>query len=93
MVDGGLNVVVVGGGPTGVETAGAMAELYRAGFAKDYPNVPQEQARMIARRGRPELFAMFKQDIRTYAKKALEKRVSRCFSRRSSLRSGPRGCC
>ena len=28
--DGALNVVVVGGGPTGVETAGAIAELYRA---------------------------------------------------------------
>src|SRR5262245_8779392 len=27
--DGGLNVVVVGGGPTGVESAGAIAELYR----------------------------------------------------------------
>ena len=35
--DGALNVVVVGGGPTGVETAGAIAELYRGDFAKDYP--------------------------------------------------------
>ncbi len=34
--DGALNAVVVGGGPTGVETAGALAELYRADFAKDY---------------------------------------------------------
>src|SRR5262245_48396977 len=35
--DGALNVVVVGGGPTGVETAGAVAELYRNAFANDYP--------------------------------------------------------
>src|SRR4029077_17097455 len=40
--DGALNVVVVGGGPTGVETAGAMAELYRNGFSKDYPAISQE---------------------------------------------------
>ena len=32
--DGALNVVVVGGGPTGVETAGALAELYRADLAE-----------------------------------------------------------
>ncbi len=36
--DGALNIVVVGGGPTGVETAGALAELYRGDFAKDYPD-------------------------------------------------------
>ena len=45
--DGALNVVIVGGGPTGVETAGALAELYRADFAGDYPSLPQEQARVI----------------------------------------------
>src|SRR3954454_11653953 len=44
--DGALNVVVVGGGPTGVETVGALAELYRSNFSKDYPEIPQEKARL-----------------------------------------------
>lgn len=35
--DGALNVVIVGGGPTGIESAGALAELYSGDFAKDYP--------------------------------------------------------
>src|SRR6185369_5401484 len=45
--DGALNVVVVGGGPTGVESAGAIAELYRGDFEKDYPSVSQERARVV----------------------------------------------
>src|SRR5207253_2142485 len=40
--DGALNVVVVGGGATGIETAGALAELYRGNFAKDYPGNAEE---------------------------------------------------
>jgi NADH dehydrogenase len=72
--DGALNVVIVGGGPTGVETAGALAELYRSDFAKDFPALPQESARLILVEAGPELFAMFKPNLRRYAKKALEKR-------------------
>ena len=73
--DGALNVVVVGGGPTGVETAGAMAELYRGEFARDYPNVPQEKARIVLVEAGPEIFSMFEPDIRAYTVKALEKRT------------------
>jgi NADH:ubiquinone reductase (H+-translocating) len=73
--DGALNVVVVGGGPTGVETAGAMAELYRGDFARDYPNVPQENARIVLVEAGPEVFSMFEPDIRVYTVKALEKRT------------------
>ena len=73
--DGALNIVVVGGGPTGVESAGALAELYRADFARDYRSVPQEKARIILVEAGPELFAMFKPNIRAYTKKALEKRT------------------
>ena len=72
--DGALNMVVVGGGPTGVETAGAMAELYNGVFRKDYPDVSAEQARIVLVESSPEVFSMFKPDIRAYTEKALEKR-------------------
>jgi NADH dehydrogenase len=72
--DGALNVVVVGGGPTGVESAGAIAELYRSNFASDYPKIPQKKARIILVEGGKSLFPMFKANLRDYAKRALEKR-------------------
>jgi NADH:quinone reductase (non-electrogenic) len=73
--DGALNVVVVGGGPTGIESAGALAELYRSDFAKDYRAVPQEKVRIVLVEAGAELFPMFKPSIRTYAEKALRKRT------------------
>jgi NADH dehydrogenase len=74
LADGALNVVVVGGGPTGVETAGALAELYRGDFAKDYPGVDTGDARVTLVEAGPELFGMFKPKLRDYAEKALTKR-------------------
>jgi NADH dehydrogenase len=73
--DGALTVVVVGGGPTGVETAGALAELYRSSFDRDYPNLPQDKARVVLVEAGDEVFAMFKPNLREYARKALEERT------------------
>jgi NADH dehydrogenase len=73
--DGALNIVIVGGGPTGVETAGAVAELYRADFARDYPSLPQDEARVTLVEAGPELFSMFKPKIREYTAKALSDRT------------------
>jgi NADH dehydrogenase len=73
--DGALTIVIVGGGPTGVETAGAVAELYRADLAKDYPDLPQAEARVILVEAGPELFAMFKPKLREYTAKALADRT------------------
>ncbi|HWQ02356.1 MAG TPA: FAD-dependent oxidoreductase, partial [Gaiellaceae bacterium] len=75
VTDGALNVVVVGGGPTGVETAGAIAELYRGAFAKDYRNVAQDDARITLVEAGPELFPMFKPKLREYTAKALAERT------------------
>ncbi len=72
--DGALNVVVVGGGPTGVETAGALAELYTGEFRKDYPDIDASQARITLVEAGPEIFSMFKPEIRNYAVEALTKR-------------------
>jgi NADH:quinone reductase (non-electrogenic) len=72
--DGALNIVVVGGGPTGVETAGALAELYTGEFRKDYPDIGEDAARITLVEAGPEIFSMFKPDIRNYAVEALTKR-------------------
>jgi NADH:ubiquinone reductase (H+-translocating) len=72
--DGALHIVVVGGGPTGVESAGALAELYRNVFPEDYPDMPQEHARITLVEASPHLFGMFKENLREYTMKTLEDR-------------------
>jgi NADH dehydrogenase len=72
--DGALHVVVVGGGPTGVESAGALAQLYRDNFSEDYPDIAQEHARITLVEASPQLFGMFHENLREYTKQALEDR-------------------
>jgi NADH:quinone reductase (non-electrogenic) len=57
--DGELNFVVVGGGPTGVETAGALAELFSVVFRRDYPSLPVGRARVVLVEARDMLLAPF----------------------------------
>ena len=72
--DGALNVVVVGGGPTGIESVGALAELYSSNLSEDYPDVRMEQARLTLVEAGPTLFPMFRKDIQEYTTRILEKR-------------------
>ena len=72
--DGALHIVVVGGGPTGVESAGALAELYGSNFAEDYPDLSSEHARITLVEASPHLFGMFKENLQEYTKKTLEER-------------------
>lgn len=72
--EGALTFCVVGGGPTGVETSGALAELLHAVAEKDYPNLPiKEKSQIVLFEAGPHLLAPFKPKLQEYAKKALEK--------------------
>ena len=70
--DGALHIAVVGGGPTGVESIGALSELYRSDFAKDYPSLPSDEARLTLVEAGPSLFTMFEPKLQEYALRTLE---------------------
>jgi NADH dehydrogenase len=72
--DGALTFCVVGGGATGVEIAGALAELLHAELKEDYPKLPVERAEVHLYEMGPCLLAPFNPHLQEYTKKALEER-------------------
>ena len=55
--DGALTFVVVGGGATGVEVAGAMAGLFKHELKQDYPKLPMDAIKLILVELAPSLAA------------------------------------
>jgi NADH dehydrogenase len=72
--DGALNFVIVGAGPTGVETAGALSDLFYNLLPRDYHDLATEKARVILVEMGKEVLAPFKDNLRAYAKQELERR-------------------
>jgi NADH dehydrogenase len=72
--EGALTFCIVGGGPTGVEFAGALAELIRSDLKADYPHLPVAKARIIVYEHASHLLPPFKPKLQIYARKALETR-------------------
>src|SRR5512140_1010416 len=66
-----MTFVVIGGGPTGVEMAGAIAEISRYTLAKNFRHIDPSQARVILIEGAPYLLAAFPEDLSQSAKKQL----------------------
>ncbi len=67
-----LNFVIVGGGPTGVEMAGAIAELANRALAKDFRSIDPRAARIILVEAAPRLLTPFEPSLSQAAKTSLE---------------------
>ena len=68
-----LTFVIVGGGATGVELAGALAEIARHSLRQDFRNIRPESARIIVLECSPYLLAAFPEHLRTAARMSLER--------------------
>lgn len=66
-----LTFVIIGGGPTGVEMAGAIAEIARYTLAKDFRHIDPSQARVILIEADPRLLGSFPEDLSVSAMKQL----------------------
>ena len=67
-----LTFVVVGGGPTGVELAGAIGEMSRFTLAKDFRNIDAKLARVILLEAGPRILPMFSESLAARAMRDLE---------------------
>jgi NADH:quinone reductase (non-electrogenic) len=70
--EGHLDFVLVGGGPTGVELAGALAEVYLHAFKRDYPELDIDRARITLLEMSDGLLPAFDRRLRQYAQEFLE---------------------
>jgi NADH dehydrogenase/putative oxidoreductase len=67
-----LTFLIVGAGPTGVEMAGAIAELARNGMAKDFRNFDPASARILLVQAGPRVLPQFNERLSAFARTSLE---------------------
>src|SRR2546425_9358853 len=68
-----LTFVIVGAGPTGVELAGALAEIARQSLVKDFRRIRTDSAHIILVEGSPYVLATFPDPLRDAARRSLER--------------------
>jgi NADH dehydrogenase len=66
-----MTVVLVGGGPTGVEMAGAVAELTRHALARDFHRIDPRKARIVLVEAGPRILPTFPEPLSDYARTAI----------------------
>jgi NADH:ubiquinone reductase (H+-translocating) len=67
-----MNFVIIGGGPTGVEMAGAIAEIARETLAKDFRHIDPSTARVILIEGEKRVLSAYPEDLSASALKQLQ---------------------
>lgn len=72
--DGALSFVIVGGGPTGVELSGALAELFDRVLRRDFRHLPVDRARVVLVEMADSLLTPFQKRSRRHAIDALRRR-------------------
>jgi NADH dehydrogenase FAD-containing subunit len=68
-----LNFILIGGGPTGVELAGAIAELAKASLVNDFRHIDPSSARIILIEAGPRILPTFSERASAAARRALER--------------------
>lgn len=68
-----MTTAIVGGGPTGVEMAGSVAELARYAVARDFRRIDPRSARVVLLEAGPRVLPAFPASLSDYAHKALER--------------------
>ena len=68
-----MTIVLVGGGPTGVEMAGAVAELSRDTLRREFRHIRPEHARIVLLEAMPRLLGSFPEDLAQFAQRRLER--------------------
>lgn len=67
-----LNFVVIGGGPTGVELAGAISDIARLYMRNNFRHIDTSQAKVIILEGSPRILGMYPEDLQQKARQQLE---------------------
>jgi NADH:ubiquinone reductase (H+-translocating) len=68
-----MTLVIVGGGPTGVELAGACAELAHRVLRRDFEHIDPRQARIVLVEALPRILTQFPEDLAAKAQRQLER--------------------
>jgi len=68
-----LNFVVVGGGPTGVELAGTLAEIARQVLANEFHSIDPKKTRIVLLEGGPRILPTYPEDLSRSAEEQLQR--------------------